>query len=151
MTPPTVRTWARRGQTPVIRVRGRTTRCLSIAALACYKTGERPRLIYRPHRHNGRKGARKSFTWTDYRDLLIAAHRQLDAPIILVWDKCAVWRFVVSPTHSGGIWRNIPGLPDLPGGENRRGQQHVRKAVTVRRRPKRCAAKPARYGQSLIA
>lgn len=82
------RDWqARRGQTPVIRVRGHTTRCLSVAALACYKTGERPRLIYRPLRHSDRKGTRKSFAWTDYRDLLIAAHRQLNAPIILVWDN----------------------------------------------------------------
>lgn len=46
MTPPTARTWARRGHTPVIRVRGRTSRQLSIAALACYKTGQPSRLIY---------------------------------------------------------------------------------------------------------
>ncbi|MEV4440261.1 transposase [Streptomyces sp. NPDC049577] len=87
MTPPTARTWARRGHTPVIRVRGRTTRCLSVAALACYKTGERSRLVYRPRRHSSRKGARKSFAWTDYRDLLCAAHKQLGAPIVLVWDN----------------------------------------------------------------
>jgi hypothetical protein len=51
MTPPTTRTWARRGRTPVIRVRGRAQRRFSIAALACYKQGERSRLIYRPKRH----------------------------------------------------------------------------------------------------
>lgn len=32
MTPPTSRTWARRGHTPVIRVRGRSQRSFSIAA-----------------------------------------------------------------------------------------------------------------------
>jgi alanine dehydrogenase len=37
MTPPTTRTWARRGHTPLIRVRGRSQRRFSIAALACYK------------------------------------------------------------------------------------------------------------------
>nr|WP_030837648.1 transposase [Streptomyces sp. NRRL F-2305] len=37
MTPPTSRTWARRGHTPVIRVRGRSRHRFSIAALACYK------------------------------------------------------------------------------------------------------------------
>jgi catechol 2,3-dioxygenase-like lactoylglutathione lyase family enzyme len=37
MTPPTTRTWSRRGHTPVIRVRGRSRRRLSVAALACYK------------------------------------------------------------------------------------------------------------------
>ncbi|WP_345962193.1 hypothetical protein ABDE16_09065 [Streptomyces sp. BRB040] len=34
MTPPIARTWARRGHTPVIRVRGRSRRRISIAALA---------------------------------------------------------------------------------------------------------------------
>ncbi len=91
MTPPTARTWARRGHTPIIRVRGRSQRRFSIAALACYKQGERSRLIYRPKRHLDHKlGGRRSFTWTDYRDLLIAAHRQLGAPIVLVWDNLNV-------------------------------------------------------------
>ncbi|MFE2104229.1 IS630 family transposase, partial [Streptomyces sp. NPDC059468] len=87
MTPPTARTWARRGRTPVIRVRGRSQRRFSIAALACYKHGERSRLIYRPVRHlDHKRGGRRSFTWTDYRDLLTAAHQQLGAPIVLVSD-----------------------------------------------------------------
>ncbi|GJF23642.1 hypothetical protein SHO565_42060 [Streptomyces sp. HO565] len=51
MTPPTTGTWARRGHTPLIRVRGRSQRRFSIAALACYKPGERSRLIYRTKRH----------------------------------------------------------------------------------------------------
>jgi hypothetical protein len=91
MTPPTARTWARRGRTPLIRVRGRSQRRFSIAALACYKHGERSRLIYRPKRHlDHKRGGRRSFTWTDYRDLLIAAHQQLGAPIVLVWDNLNV-------------------------------------------------------------
>ncbi|MER6374040.1 transposase [Streptomyces mirabilis] len=93
MTPPTVRTWARRGHTPVIRVRGRSQRRFSVAALACYKHGERSRLIYRPRRHaDHKRGGRRSFSWTDYRDLLIAAHHQLGAPIVLVWDNLNVHR-----------------------------------------------------------
>ncbi len=91
MTPPTAQTWARRGHTPVIRVRGRSQRRFSIAALACCKHGERPRLIYRPKRHlDHKRGGRRSFTWTEYRDLLIAAHQQLGAPIVLVWDNLNV-------------------------------------------------------------
>ncbi|MEV4193332.1 transposase [Streptomyces toxytricini] len=91
MTPPTSRTWGRRGSTPVIRVRGRSQRRFSIAALCCYKPGMRSRLIYRPKRHTDHKsGGRKSFAWTEYRDLLIAAHQQLDGPIILVWDNLNV-------------------------------------------------------------
>ncbi|WP_251021779.1 transposase [Streptomyces sp. ISL-98] len=92
MTLPTARTWARRGHTPVIRVRGRSQRRISIAALACYKQGERSRVIYRPKRHvDHKRGGRRSFAWTDYRDLLIAAHHhQLGGPIVLVWDNLNV-------------------------------------------------------------
>jgi hypothetical protein len=69
-------------------VRGRSRKHLSIAALTCYKPGERPRLIYRPapaQRPGGRKGF--GFAWSDYRDLLIAAHHQLGGPIVLIWDN----------------------------------------------------------------
>ncbi|MFJ5548583.1 transposase [Streptomyces sp. NPDC093225] len=91
MTPPTSRTWSRRGTTPVIRVRGRSQRRFSIAALCCYKPGERSHLIYRPKRHGDHKsGGRKSFAWTEYRDLLIAAHQQLGGPVILIWDNLNV-------------------------------------------------------------
>ncbi len=90
-TPPTSRTWSRRGSTPVIRVRGRSQRRFSIAALCCYKPGMGSRLIYRPKRHTDHKaGGRKSFAWTEYRDLLIAAHQQLGGPIVLAWDNLNV-------------------------------------------------------------
>lgn len=58
MTPPTTRTWSRRGHTPLVRVRGRSRRRLSVAALVCYKPGQRSRLIYRPC-----PDGRKSFSW----------------------------------------------------------------------------------------
>ncbi|WP_442817461.1 IS630 family transposase [Streptomyces sp. NBC_01296] len=87
MTPPRARTWGRRGQTPVIRVRGRSRRRTSVAALCCYKPGEKSRLIHRPRTHLLLKGARKSFSWKDYRDLLVRAHIQLDGPIVVVWDN----------------------------------------------------------------
>lgn len=86
MTPPTTRTWSRRGHTPVIRVRGRSRRRLSVAALACYKAGEPSRLIYRPC-PDARPDGRKSFSWKDYRDLIQTAHQQLGGPIVLVWDN----------------------------------------------------------------
>jgi transposase len=93
MTPPTARTWSRRGTTPVVTVRGRSQRRISVAALACYKPGVRSRLIYRPIIHRDHKaGGRRSFAWTDYRDLLIAAHQQLGRPIVLVWDNLNVHR-----------------------------------------------------------
>lgn len=87
MTPLTARTGARRDRTPVIRVRGRTSWQLSVAALTCHKAGKPPCLICRPRCHSGRHGTRQSFTWRECRDLLIAAHRQLGAPIVLIWDN----------------------------------------------------------------
>ncbi|WP_455753528.1 IS630 family transposase [Streptomyces lavendulae] len=87
MTPPRARTWGRRGHTPVIRVRGRSRRRTSVAALCCYKPGDKSRLIHRPRTHLLLKGARKSFSWKDYRDLLVRAHIQLDGPIVVVWDN----------------------------------------------------------------
>lgn len=93
MTPPTCRTWSPRGTTPIIRVRGRSQRRISVAALACYKAGERSRLIYRPMVHPDHKaGRRRSFAWTDYRDPLAAAHKQLGKPIVLIWDNLNVHR-----------------------------------------------------------
>ncbi|WP_405675404.1 transposase [Streptomyces canus] len=90
MTPPQAKTWSQRGHTPVVRVRGRSRRRISIAALTCYKPGHRSRLIYRPRRDDGRRDGRQSFSWRDYRDLLIAAHQRLGGPIVLVWDNLNV-------------------------------------------------------------
>lgn len=87
MTAPRARTWRRRGHTPVVRVRGRSRRRTSVAALCCYKPGEKSRLIHRPRTHFLLKGARKSFSWKDYRDLLVRARAQLDGPIVVVWDN----------------------------------------------------------------
>ncbi|MFI6688374.1 transposase [Streptomyces sp. NPDC050485] len=91
MTPPTSRTWSKRGHTPLIRVRGRSRGRVSVAALCCYRPGARSRLIYRyilhdPHGGHTKSG-RRSFSWTDYRDLLRVVHHQLGAPFVLVWDN----------------------------------------------------------------
>ena len=55
-----------------------------MAGLACYRPGERSRLIYRLHTYRGRKSETKAFTWNEYRDLLIAAHRQLPGGVIVL-------------------------------------------------------------------
>ncbi|WP_307545071.1 transposase [Streptomyces sp. V3I8] len=99
MTPPATRTWSLRGHTPVVRVRDRSRRRLSVAALACYKAAESSRLIYRPCPHT-RPDGRKSFSWKDYRDLIQTVHQQLDGPIVLVWDN-------LSPHLTAGMRRCI--------------------------------------------
>ncbi|MET9935425.1 MULTISPECIES: transposase [unclassified Streptomyces] len=91
MTPPRARTWARIGQTPVVRVRGRGSGRVSMAGMTCYKPGERSRLIYAIREYRGRKDEPKGFDWRDFPDLiadLIARARiQLGGPIVLVWDN----------------------------------------------------------------
>ncbi|WP_455711929.1 IS630 family transposase, partial [Streptomyces bobili] len=112
MTPPRARTWGRRGQTPVVRVRGRSRRRISIAAMCCYRPGERSRMIYRPRFHSMLKGARKSFAWQDYRDLLVRAHLQLGAPIIVVWDNLNTHRTAGLRDYAAGHdWLTIVQLP----------------------------------------
>lgn len=54
-----------------------------MAALPCYKSGQPSWLIYRPC-SDARPDGRKSFPWTDYRDLIQTAHHQLGGPIVLV-------------------------------------------------------------------
>ncbi|MFF7888650.1 transposase [Streptomyces sp. NPDC020794] len=93
MTPSRARTWGRRGHTPVVRVRGRSWRRWSVAAMCCYRPGEVSRLIYRPRRHRRHRGkGRDTFAWSDYRDLVVRAHIQLKAPIVLVWDNLSTRR-----------------------------------------------------------
>jgi transposase len=87
LRPPKARTWGRRGHTPVIPVSGKGSGRVSIAGLACYRPGERSRLIYRTIVHRGRKNERRSFSERDYISLIDAAHQQLNGPIVLVWDN----------------------------------------------------------------
>ncbi len=60
---------------------------VSIAGLGCVRPGQRSRLIYRTLTRRGRKGERRSVAETDYAALLDAAHRQLGAPIVVIWDN----------------------------------------------------------------
>ena len=87
MTPPRARTWGRIGHTPVVRVRGRGSGRVSMAGMACYKAGERSRLIYAIREYRGRKDEPKGFGWRDFRDLIVRSRFQLGGPIVLVWDN----------------------------------------------------------------
>ncbi|MDG6110548.1 IS630 family transposase [Dactylosporangium aurantiacum] len=86
LRPARARTWAPRGQTPVVKVAGRGGRRLSVAGIVAYRAGRRPRIIYRTMLHRGRKGEPKGFTEQHFAALLDAAHQHLDGPIVLVWD-----------------------------------------------------------------
>ena len=87
LRPPKGRTWARRGARPVVRVRGAGGGRVSIAGVACYRPGDRPHLFYQLLAYRRRKGEAKGFSWQDYRDLIIATHHNLSAPLVWCWDN----------------------------------------------------------------
>jgi hypothetical protein len=87
LRPPRARTWGRRGRTPVIAVSGKGSGRVSVAGLACLKTGSPGRFSCRLRVHRGRKGERRSMSEADYAGLIAAAHRQLNAPVIVIWDN----------------------------------------------------------------
>jgi hypothetical protein len=87
LRPPKGRTWAPRGARPVVSVRGAGGGRVSIAGVVCYRPGDRPRLFYQLLVCRRRKGEPRSFAWQDYRDLIVATHQQLGAPVIWCWDN----------------------------------------------------------------
>jgi len=62
---------------------------VSIAGVVCYRPGDRPRLSCQLLVYRRRKGEPKGFTWQNYRDLIIATHQQLAAPLVWCWDYVA--------------------------------------------------------------
>jgi transposase len=87
LRPARARTWAPRGQTPIVKVTGKGSGRISLAGLTCYRPGHHSRLIYRTMVHKGRKGEKKGFREADFACLLDAAHQQLGGPIVLIWDN----------------------------------------------------------------
>ena len=51
------------------------------------RPGARGHLFYRVRIHRGRKGERRSMSEADYAGLIAAAHNQLHAPVVLIWDN----------------------------------------------------------------
>ena len=163
LRPPKARTWARRGHTPVVTVCGKGSGRVSVAGLVCLKPGSRGHLFYRVRVHRGRKGERRSMSEADYAGLIAAAHKELHAPVILIWDNlnthisAAMGRFVSShsdwltevrlPAYAPelnpaeGVWANMKnGLGNLGRprrGPARRDRQEPPQAHPVPARPHR--------------
>jgi len=70
----------------VVTVCGKGPGRVSAAGLVCLKPGARGHLFYRVRVHRGRKGERRSMSEADYAGLIAAAHKELHAPVILIWD-----------------------------------------------------------------
>ena len=71
----------------MVTVRGAGGGRVSIAGVACYRPGDRPHLFYQLRAYRRRKGEAKGFTWAGYRDLIIATHHNLSAPLVWCWDN----------------------------------------------------------------
>jgi transposase len=118
LRPPKARTWSRRGHTPVIKVCGKGSGRVSLAGLICCKPGLRTKLIYRMLIYHGRTGEKKGFCEEDFARLLDAAHQQLHAPIVLVWDNStqhvdAAMRALIAARSWLTVFRLPPYAPDL--------------------------------------
>lgn len=90
LRPPRGRTWARRGQRPVVRVRGQGRGRVTIAGVVCYRAGHRSRVFFKLHIRQGLRGEPKAFSWCQYRDLIVMTHLQLGTPLVWCWDNLNV-------------------------------------------------------------
>jgi hypothetical protein len=75
----------------VVRVRGRGRGRVNIAGVVCFRSGHRAHFFYKLHVYHGRKGEPKSFSWQEYRDLIVVTHLQLHAPVVWCWDNLNVY------------------------------------------------------------
>ena len=118
LRPPKGRTWAPRGARPVVRVRGRGNGRVNIAGVVCFRPGSRPHFFYRLHVYHGRKGEPKTFAWHEYRDLIITAHQQLNAPLVWCWDNLNVHlaKELVAFAEEHADWLRIFQMPSYARG-----------------------------------
>lgn len=94
------------------RVSGKAGR-LSVAGMACLKPGQPGRFFYRVRVHRRRKGDRASMSEADYAALVTAAHRALNAPVVLIWDNLNTHRSrkMRQFTEANSGWLTVFRLP----------------------------------------
>ena len=94
-------------------VSGKGSGRVPVAGLVCLKAEARGRLFYRVRVHRGRKGERRSMSEADYAGLITAAHQQLHAPVILIWDNLNTHISAVMRTFTGAHsdWLTVIRLP----------------------------------------
>lgn len=71
---------------PAVRVSGSTGR-LSVAGLACLKSGRPGRFFYHLRVNRRRKDEHPSLSEADYAHPITTAHHALGVPVILIWDN----------------------------------------------------------------
>jgi len=100
----------------VVAVSGKGSGRVSVAGLVCLRPGSRGRLLYRMRIHRGRKGERRSMSEADYAGLITAAHQQLHAPVILIWDNLNTHISAAMRTFTDAHrdWLTVSGCPPTP-------------------------------------
>ncbi|HYB28341.1 MAG TPA: transposase, partial [Solirubrobacteraceae bacterium] len=97
----------------VVAVSGKGSGRVSAAGITCYRPGARSRFFYRIRIHTGRKGERRSLSEADYAGLITAAHHELQAPVILVWDNLNTHKSALMSTFTQAHddWLTVARLP----------------------------------------
>jgi hypothetical protein len=83
-----------------------------VAGLTCYRAGQPGRFFYRMRGHQLRPGAR-AMSEADYAALITAAHRYLDARVIVIWDNLNTYlsRKMQAFTTGHPDWLTVIQLP----------------------------------------
>ena len=98
-------------------------------------------LCYQLRVNRRRKGDPKGFTWTDHRDLIIATHHNLSAPLIWCWDNLnshqapELAEFAAKNKQWLRIYRLPAYAPDLNPAEGHLVAAQARHGQLRRRRP----------------
>ena len=84
-----------------------------MAGLTCYRAGQPGRFFYRMRGHQLRPGARRAVSEADYAALITAAHRYLDAPVIVIWGNLNTYlsRKMQAFTTGHPDWLTVIQLP----------------------------------------
>lgn len=96
----------------MVKVTAKGTVRVSVAGLCCYRPGDRSRLIYRTLLYRGRKNEPKGFREPDLIRLLDTAHQQLQAPVVLVWDRLSLHKTpAIRAAFAARAWLRVYELP----------------------------------------
>lgn len=99
------RTWSPRGVTPIIRHHFNWKRLNVIGAIACKADGSDPKLLLHMQRTSVNKESIVAF--------IDALHKEIDGPVVLLWDGLPAHRSLVVKDHveAQKDWLTVERLP----------------------------------------
>jgi transposase len=103
---PSVRkTWAPRGQTPILRTRFNWKRLNAIGAIACRANGSEPEMLLHLQPESVKSDAVMGF--------LDQVHREIQGKVLLIWDGLAAHRSKITKRHveEQSHWLSVERFP----------------------------------------